>query len=70
MKHYLHIIIKWVTVILQMTIGCVVIKTGYELACGDLPGGNSFSDDPITPIFIILLGCYFLFSSLFRRFLH
>ncbi len=67
MKKRLHIIGQWIFLLLQMGIGCLVIKTGYDLAIGNLPGMNSFSTDPITPLFLLVLGCYFLFSGILRR---
>ncbi len=54
---------------LRMVLGLVVMKTGYDMAAGNLHYGETFVNDPITPLFIIILGAYFAFSSLFRHLL-
>lgn len=59
----------WLVIGLRMVLGVVVMKTGYDLAAGKLHYGETFFNDPITPLFIIILGAYFTFSSLFRRLL-
>ena len=68
MKNYLELMKKSLLFALRVIIGCAFIKTGYDLANGSLPGLASFQSDPITPMFIILLGCYTLFSSILRLF--
>jgi hypothetical protein len=68
MKGCLYFLKKWILFGLRMVVGCVILKTGYDLASGNLPGTASFSSDPITPVFIILLGCYTLLSSLLHVF--
>jgi hypothetical protein len=59
----------WLVIGLRMVIGLVVMKTGYDLAAGKLHYGDTFLNDPITPLFLIIVGAYFCFSSLFRRLL-
>ncbi|MBM9515066.1 hypothetical protein [Desulfogranum marinum] len=55
----------WLVIGLRLALGLVVMKTGYDLAAGKLHYGQAFLDDPITPLFIIIVGAYFSFSSLF-----
>ncbi|WP_028585290.1 hypothetical protein [Desulfogranum mediterraneum] len=56
----------WLVIGLRMIVGLVVMKAGYDLAAGRLRYDISLENDPITPLFIILMGAYFCFSSLFR----
>lgn len=65
---YLKQIVSFFVIILQMVLGAVVIHTGYKLATGDLYPGSSMNSDPITPLFIIILGVYFCFAGLLRKF--
>lgn len=64
---YLKQFFSYFIILLQMLLGAVVIKTGYDLAAGNLYQGSSMSSDPITPLFIIILGVYFCFSGLLRK---
>jgi hypothetical protein len=66
MRNYLYFLKKWLFISLRIGIGLVVIKTGYDLASGNIAGKNSFSSDPITPVFLILLGLYIVFISLIK----
>ena len=59
----------WLLIILQMAVGAVVMKTGFDLGAGNLNPSVSMSTDPITPLFIILLGAYFCFSGVLRKLL-
>ena len=47
-------------------IGLVVIKTGFDLTRGS--GSFAYREfyDGITGIFVMIIGAYFVFSSLFR----
>lgn len=57
----------WILVVLRLVVGLTVMKTGYDLAVGSLYADRSIETDPLTPLFIIVLGAYFAFSSLLRR---
>ena len=59
----------WLVIGLRTVLGLVVMKTGYDLAAGNLHYGETFGNDPITPLFIIIVGAYFTFSSLLRHLL-
>lgn len=66
-QQYLKETTAWLVIILRMIIGAVVMKTGFDLAAGKLHGSVSMSTDPITPLFIIILGVYFCFSGLLKK---
>lgn len=66
-KRYIQEAMTWAVIILRMVIGAVVMKTGFDLAAGKIFGDVSMSSDPVTPLFIIILGVYFCFSGLLRK---
>jgi hypothetical protein len=50
----------------RIVIGLVVIKTGLDFTSGS--GTFAYQEtDGITGIFVVLIGVYFIFSSLFGR---
>jgi hypothetical protein len=49
-------------------VGILVVKTGVDLARGASRFYGHEYDNFITGLFAILVGAYFIFSSLFRKF--
>jgi len=47
-------------------VGLVVIKTGFDFTRGSGVFAYSELNDGITGIFVMIIGAYFVFSSLFR----
>ncbi len=59
-------ILSLTLMLFRIVIGLVVIKTGFDFASG----GGVFAyqeTDGLTGIFVIIIGVYFIFSSLFGR---
>jgi hypothetical protein len=59
-------ILAWTIALCRVVIGLVVIKTGFDFA----RGGGAFSfqqTDTVTGIFIMIIGVYFVYSSLSKR---
>jgi len=47
-------------------VGLVVIKTGFDFTRGSGAFVYQKTDDGIIGIFVMIIGAYFVFSSLFR----
>ena len=59
-------ILEWLTTLCRIVVGLVVIKTGFDYTSGT--GSFAYQEtDGIRGIFAIIVGTYFVFSSLFRR---
>jgi len=59
-------IFAWIITLCRVAVGFVVIKTGCDFTSGS--GTFAYQEtDGITGIFVIIIGAYFVFSSLFRR---
>ena len=58
-------IFSWAITLCRVVLGLLVIKTGFDFSRGS--GAFAFMevDDGITGIFVMLIGLYFVFSSLF-----
>jgi TctA family transporter len=59
-------ILAWAITLCRVVIGLVVIKTGFDFS----RGGGTFSfqqTDTVTGIFVIIIGVYFVFSSISSR---
>jgi hypothetical protein len=59
-------ILAWAITLCRVVIGLVVIKTGFDYSRGD----GTFSlqqTDTVTGIFVIIIGVYFIFSSISKR---
>lgn len=50
----------------RIAIGVLVIKTGFDLATGEGPFAYSPMDNLMTGTFAIIIGIYFVFSSVVR----
>ena len=48
-------------------VGLVVIKTGFDLTRGSITFAYQKTGDGILGIFVMIIGVYFVFSSLFRE---
>jgi hypothetical protein len=56
----------WLVILCRIAVGLVVIRTGFDFTSGS--GAFAYQEtDVITGIFVILIGLYFIFSSLFGR---
>ncbi len=56
--------LAWIRRLCGIMIGLIVIKTGFDLAGGS--GAFAYREgDLITGIFVMIIGGYFVFSSLF-----
>ena len=49
-------------------VGLVVIKTGLDLTRGSIAFAYQKTDDVFLGIFLMIIGAYFVFSSLSRKF--
>ncbi|MCP4339889.1 MAG: hypothetical protein GY799_13610 [Desulfobulbaceae bacterium] len=59
-------LLRLTLIFLRIMIGLVVIKTGFDFASGS--GAFAYQEtDGLTGIFVIIIGLYFVFSSLFGR---
>ena len=60
-------IVAWIITLIRIVLGLVVIKTGYDYASGN--GVFAYREaDALTGVFIMILGAYFVQSSLARHF--
>jgi hypothetical protein len=57
-------IFAWAIKLCKIVIGVVVIKTGFDFAGGSGPFAYQ-EGDIITGVFVIIIGAYFILSSLF-----
>ena len=59
-------IFAWIITFCRLAVGFVVMKTGFDFTRGS--GAFAYQEtDGVTGIFVIIIGAYFAFSSLFRR---
>jgi len=67
-KSRIEQVVAWVFTICRILVGVLVIKTGFDLASG--AGSFAFytSDNIMTGVFVMVIGIYFVFSSLTRHF--
>jgi TctA family transporter len=59
-------VLAWTITLCRVVIGLVVIKTGFDFS----RGGGAFSfqqTDTATGIFIMIIGVYFVYSSISKR---
>ena len=59
----LKLILAWFITLCRVAVGLLVMKTGFDFT----RGGGSFAlqqTDTVTGIFVMVLGAYFVFSSL------
>ena len=66
-KIYAREMLDWLILLLRFCIGLAIMHTGWKLMRGDMYYGISLSDDPITPIFLLLVGAYCAFSGLLAK---
>lgn len=65
-KSIIKCIFAWIITLCRIVLGLVVIKTGFDFTLGR--GAFAYQQaDAITGIFVIIIGAYFVFSSLFSR---
>ena len=58
-------IFTWIIILCRIAVGLVVTKTGFDFARGS--GAFAYwENDGITGIFVMIIGVYIVFSSLFR----
>jgi hypothetical protein len=63
-KSIIKLIFVWTIKLCRIVTGLVVIKTGFDFSRGS--GAFAYREaDVITGIFVILIGAYFILSSLF-----
>ena len=60
-------IISWFFILCRILIGLLVMKTGFDLARGTLPFYYNHDDNFFMGVFIMIIGTYIIFSSLFRQ---
>jgi len=65
-KSTIKLIFLWIITVCRVLIGLVVIKTGFDFARGQGVFAYQKTDDGITGIFVMIIGAYFVFSSLSR----
>ena len=54
-------------ILCRILIGLLVMKTGFDLATGTLPFYYNHGNNFLMGIFIMIIGGYIIFSSLFRQ---
>lgn len=65
-KSIIKLIFVWIITLCRIVVGLVVIKTGVDFTRGS--GAFAYREtDAITGIFVIIIGTYFVFSSLFFK---
>jgi len=60
--------VSWLFTICRIVVGIVVIKTGFDLASGAGYFAFYTSDNIMTGVFVMVIGVYFVFSSITRQF--
>jgi TRAP-type C4-dicarboxylate transport system permease small subunit len=67
-KSKIEQVVSWVFTLCRILVGILVIKTGFDLASG--AGSFAFhkSDNIMTGVFVMIIGIYFVFSSINRQF--
>jgi hypothetical protein len=61
------LIFSWIVTICRVLIGVLVMKTGFSLV---MRTGSFYAwphDSHITGIFVMIIGAYFIFSSLYHQ---
>ena len=61
-------IFSWIVTACRVLVGMLVVKTGVDLARGASRFYGQEYDNFITGLFAVLVGAYFILSSLFRKF--
>ncbi len=64
----IHNAYNWVILLLRSIIGITVVKVGYDIAAHDQYLPLDQSGTLATGLFVMIIGCYFVFSSLFKQF--
>jgi len=65
-KSTIKLIFGWIITLCRIVVGLVVIKTGFDLTRGSGTFACQETDDGIMGVFVMIIGAYFVFSSLFR----
>lgn len=65
---HLQNILQYILLIFRIGIGITVIKVGYELASNTTSFGYYEGTGFGTGLFIIGIGCYFFFNSIYQHF--
>ncbi len=67
MKTISKFILSWVVILCRALIGLLVIRTGFELIARKGSFVHWQAESNITGIFVIIIGAYFVFSSLLPK---
>ncbi|MCD6389168.1 MAG: hypothetical protein J7L69_07135 [Desulfobulbaceae bacterium] len=60
-------IVSCFLILCKILIGLLVMKTGFDLATGTLPFYYNHDNNFLMGLFIMMIGAYIIFSSLFRQ---
>jgi len=65
-KSTIKLIFGWIITLCRILVGLVVIKTGFDFIRGSSAFAYQKTDDGILGVFVMIIGAYIVFSSLFR----
>lgn len=67
-KSRIEQVVSWFFTLCRILVGIVVIKTGFDLASGAGSFAYNKSDNIMTGVFVMSIGIYVVFASIFRQF--
>lgn len=65
-KSTITFIVTWILILCRVAVGLVVIKTGFDYTRGTGVFAYLAERDGITGVFVMVIGAYIIFASLFR----